>query len=143
MTDSMKRVSYQALTRVLESFGYSLRVFDGKVVFHHPGPGLLIALPELPGGTPVRPIDMLSVRNSLVNSGLIQNASEFDALFQIRRGDRLVWTDPQTRRATEVVAATGETSDGMVVITHNGATSICPVDQLARADGVAAVAAGR
>jgi streptogramin lyase len=52
-------------------------------------------------------------------------------LILIRKGDRLIWTDPKTGKESKVTAAAGE-SDGLVVIKQNGALWPCPVDQVRR-----------
>jgi len=73
----------------------------------------------------------VSVQKTLMNEGLIETEQQFASLFSIKRGDRLIWTDPDSGQETDVVAASGETSDGMVVIKQKGpAFSPCPVDQL-------------
>ena len=72
------------------------------------------------------------VRKTLVGDGVIKNdEEEFDSLFLIRKGDRLVWTDPQTGKESKVTAAAGE-SDGLVVVKQNGALLPCAVDQVRR-----------
>jgi hypothetical protein len=89
----------------------------------------------------VRPIDLLSIRKTLVGDGVIEDDDdEFDSLFLIRKGDRLVWSDPKTRKESKVTAAAGE-SAGLVVVQQNGALGPCPVDQVRRIKW--AVTAGR
>jgi len=58
----------------------------------------------------------------------------------IRKGDRLIWTDPRSGTEIKVTAAAGE-SDGLVVVKQNGTLLPCPVDQVRRIKRAAA--AGR
>jgi hypothetical protein len=130
--DRSKRISYATLRRVLEAFGYAARTVEGgPIVFSHDKRSLLIVISELQSDDTVRPIDLVSVRNTLINDGVVRDEEEFEALFRIKKGDHLIWTEPRTNRRTEVVAASGETSDGMVMIRKRGAFSPCPVSQLA------------
>jgi hypothetical protein len=129
--DRSKQISFTKLNRVLEKFGYSSHTIEGgRIIFSHPERSLLIVLSELQSDGTVRPIDLISVRNTLINDGVVRDEEEFQALFQIKKGDRLIWTEPQTRRKIGVVAASGETSDGMVIIRQQGAFSPCHVSQL-------------
>ena len=50
-----------------------------------------------------------------------------DSLFLIKRGHRLIWTDPKSGLETKVTAAARE-SDGLVVIEQNGTLLTCRVD---------------
>jgi hypothetical protein len=50
---------------------------------------------------------------------------------RFEKGDRLIWTDPQSGAETKVTAAAGE-SDGLVVVKQNGTRVPCPVDQVRR-----------
>ena len=69
---------------------------------------------------------------SLVGHGVLgDDEYEFDSLFLIRKGDRLVWTDPTTGKESKVTAAAGE-SDGLVVVKQNGRLLPCPVDEVRR-----------
>jgi hypothetical protein len=131
-------IAFGKLRKVLESFGYSAqRVSSDLVAFHNHDRRLVVILPDTPPEQPVRPIDLLSVRNTLINDGVIRDGEEFDDLFRVKKGDRLIWTDPKTGRQVPVTAASGETRDGMVVIKQRGAFSACPLDQLREEDDVA------
>ena len=82
------------------------------------------------------------MRRSLCTHGLIKDEEEaFDSLFLIRKGDRLIWTDPKTGEEAKVTAAAGE-SDGLVVVRQNGSLLPCPVDQVRRVKR-AATASGK
>jgi hypothetical protein len=129
----VKNVTYRQLRNVLLSLGCEpVPSNKDRFVFDHPRSDLLIILK---GGTDdqlVRPIDLFSVRKSLWGHGFIEdNDEEFDSFFLIRKGDRLIWTDPATGKATKVTAAAGE-SDGLVVVKENGRLVPCPVDQVKR-----------
>jgi hypothetical protein len=53
----------------------------------------------------------------------------------IKKGDRLIWKNPDTGMEIKVVAAAGE-QDGLVIIKQKGAFAPCPVDQLRKDDMV-------
>lgn len=130
-----KPVSYESLGRVLESLGYIGREVEGKhLLFQNPARSLVIILPEMPPDGLVRPIEILRVRKTLVGDGVIRD-EDFDSLLFIRKGDRLLWTDPTTGREDLVIAAAGE-SDGLVVIQLRGALFPCPVDQLKKESAI-------
>ena len=135
--DRTPKVAFGQLREALESLGYSAREVDERfVAFVHPDHPLMIVVPDMAAEELVRPIDLLSVRRTLVNDGVIEDEG-FDALFRIKKGDRLIWTVPGTGQEVTVTAAAGE-SDGMVIIKQRGgAVSPCPVDQLRKARGVA------
>jgi hypothetical protein len=138
-----RRVTLKALKRILESFGYSAQsVAGGRIIFTHPHRSLLILLPILLEDGTIRPIDLLSVRNTLINDGVIRDEEQFDSLFRIKRGDQLIWTEPRTKNETTVTAASGETSDGMVIIKQKGAFMPCHVSQLLRLEDLEEAAEG-
>ncbi len=142
--DKPKRIPYAKLRRVLETFGYAAQAIDGgRIVFYHPERLLILVLSKLDGDDTVRPIDLISVRNMLINDGVIRDEGEFEALFRIKKGDRLIWTEPRSKRQIEVVAGSGETSDGMVLIKRQGTFSPCPVSQLTSVEDVEQAAGGR
>ncbi len=144
MANRQSRISYAKLGRALGTFGYEARTIEGgEIVFSHHERSLIIMLPKLKGDDAVRPIDLLSVRNTLINDGVIREEGEFEALFRIKKGDRLIWTEPRSKRQVEVVAGSGETSDGMVIIKHQGTFSPCPVSQLTKVEDVEQAAGGR
>ncbi len=117
-----KPVAFGRLRQVLLELGYQSRSIDAHyVAFVRPGRDLFVVVPDAPPEAEVRPIDLWSVEKTLINDGLIANSQEFAALFLIKKGDRLIWTDPHTGRETEVVTASGETSDGMVLVKSEGA----------------------
>jgi hypothetical protein len=125
-----KKLTFDQLRRVLESLGYhSHEVLQGKhIVFRNPDQRLFILLPQTMPGGQVRPIDLLSIRKTLVNDGVIAD-EDFDGLFWIKKGDRLVWNEPGTGQEIPVTAVAGE-SDGLVVIERGGVLAPCPVEQL-------------
>ncbi|HZY90748.1 MAG TPA: hypothetical protein VFE78_38345 [Gemmataceae bacterium] len=128
-----KRVTYRQLDEVLKSLGYvPQNVLTDQVMYRHPGRRLFVLVPREAPEALARPLDLLRAQNALVNEGVIQEA-EFDSLFRINKGDRLVWTEPRTGRKVKVTAAAGE-SDGLVVIQQNGTLTPCPADQLRKAD---------
>ena len=110
-------------------------------MFGNPERNLLIILRGMREEEVVRPIDLRRVMMTLVDDGAIHDEDEFDSLFSIRKGDRLIWTDPKTGRETKVVAAAGE-SDGLVVIKQNGSLLPCRVNEVRRVKR-AARAAGK
>jgi hypothetical protein len=133
--DRSMQISYSRLRRVLETFGYAPQTIEGgRIVFSHSERSLLIVLPELQSDNTVRPIDLISVRNTLINDGVVRDEEGFEALFRIKKGDQLIWTEPRTKRQIKVTAASGETSDGMVIIKQKGTFSPCPVKQLTRVE---------
>src|SRR5262249_34538902 len=109
--------------------------------FEEPKSDLLLILRGEPDERLVRPMDLAHVRRQLVGHGLIKDdEEEFDSLFLIRKGDRLVLTAPKTGKESKVTAAAGE-SDGLVVVRQNGTLLPCRVDQVRRIKRAAA--AGR
>ncbi len=129
----VKTVTYRQLRTVLSSLGCRpVPSAENRFVFEDPNRDLLLILP---GGTDeqlVRSIDLSSIWRQLVGHGVIKDDEDaFDSLFLIRKGDRLIWTDPKTGKDTKVTAAAGE-SDGLVVVKHNGALVPCPVGQVRR-----------
>jgi len=142
-SNRLRRVPFKALKRILESFGYAARTIEGgRIVFTHPKRSLFIVLPELQADETVRPIDLISIRNTLINDGVVRDDEEFETLFRIKRGDQLIWTEPRTKRQITVTAASGET-DGMVIIKQKGIFSPCPLSQLARVVDMEEAAGGR
>jgi hypothetical protein len=131
-----KRILYSELQRVMLGLGYHVRPVDQHyIAFVSPEHDLFVALPKASPETEVRPIDLLSVQKTLTNEGLIEDEHQFNSLFLIKKGDRLIWTDPHSGKEVEVIAASGETNDGMVIIKQKGtAFSPCPVDQLRLAE---------
>jgi hypothetical protein len=129
----VKRVTYGKLREVLSSLGYTPEdAANDAVVFRNPRRHLMIILRRLADHQLVRPIDLSSIRKTLIGDGVItDDEEEFDSLFLIRKGDRLVWTDPKTGKESKVTAAAGE-SDGLVVVKQNGTLVPCPVDQVKR-----------
>ncbi len=128
----IEKVTYARLREVLSSLGYAPEEFgDNSIVFRNPNHRLRVFLPKLSDRQLVPPVEMISARNSLTGNGVVRDEYEFDSLFLIRKGDRLIWTDPNTGKAIRVTAAAGE-SDGLVVVKQNGSLLPCPVDQVKR-----------
>jgi hypothetical protein len=129
----VKNVTYGHLRKVLLSLGCKpVPARDDRFVFSDEKRDLLILLPGGRDEQFVRSIDLYSVRRALVGHGVIKDdEEEFDSLFLIRKGDRLIWTDPKSGAETKVTAAAGE-SDGLVVVKQNGTLLPCPVDQVRR-----------
>ncbi len=134
----VKNVTYGQLRKVLLSLGCEpVPSKENHFVFDHPRSNLLIILRRGTDDQLVRPMDLSSVRSQLVGHGLIKDDEEaFDSLFLIRKGDRLIWTDPKTGKEAKVTAAAGE-SDGLVVVKENGRLVPCPVDQVKRVNRAA------
>jgi hypothetical protein len=127
-----KRVTFGQLRRTLESLGYRINPTEGDhLVFGNPNRNLLIILRGMNEEEVVRTIDLRRVKMTLVDDGVIKDDDEFDSLLLIRKGDRLIWTDPKTGKETKVTAAAGE-SDGLVVVKQNGSLLPCQVDQVRR-----------
>ena len=125
-----KRITYRQLQNVLLRLGY---VPAASGVFRHPQTHLPIILPRMQSRAVLKPIDLLSVQNALANGGIVLK-EDFDSLFFISRGDRLIWTEPTTGGAEIEVAAASDESDGVVIINQKGVYSPCPVEQLRKAD---------
>lgn len=138
MANNLRKIRFGHLREVMRDLGYDIRPVDQQyVAFVRPDRNLFVVLPDIPSKSEVRPIDLLSVQKTLMNEGLIETEQQFTSLFSIKKGDRLIWTDPNSGREMEVVAASGETSDGVVIIKRKGAAfSPCPVDQLRFAGNV-------
>jgi hypothetical protein len=140
----VKNITYAKFREALAALGYTpadARSDLGEtVIFRHPNRRLRIFLPKMADEEFVLPVDLLSTRTTLEGDGVIKDDDEFDSLFLIRKGDRLVWTDPKTGKESQVTAAAGE-SDGLVVVKQNGTLLPCRVDQVRRIKRAAA--AGR
>lgn len=143
-SNRLRRVPFKALQRVMESLGYVGQPIEGhRIVFTHPRRSLFVVIPGLQEDNNVRPIDLLSIRNTLINDGVIRDDEEFESLFRIKKGDQLVWTNPMIGQQIQVLAASNETSDGMVTIKQNGAFMPCHVSQLIRVEDLEEAAGGR
>jgi hypothetical protein len=124
-----KKITHGKLREVLQHLGYAEDApAKGPVVLHKPGTRLPIILPRLRRNAVVEPIHLLHVRQVLANDGVVPE-DQFDALFEIRKGDQLVWTEPTTGQQVRVTAAADE-GYGEVIIQQNGTLSACPVEQL-------------
>lgn len=129
----VKHATYGQLRKVLLSLGCQpVPSKENHFVFEEPKSDLLIMLRGGPDEQLVPPMDLSSVRRQLVGHGLIKAGEDaFDSLFLIQKGDRLIWTDPETGKEIKVTAAAGE-SDGLVVVQQNGSLLPCRVDQVRR-----------
>jgi hypothetical protein len=128
----VENITYAKFREVLSSLGYALEDFgDNSVAFRNPNRHLRVFLPKLADAEIVPPVEMQSACRALIGAGVVRDEYAFDSLFLIRKGDRLVWTDPKTGKATKVTAAAGE-SDGLVVVKENGRLVPCPVDEVKR-----------
>ncbi len=128
----VKDVTYGRLREVLATLGYGVsEPKKGAVAYRNPNRRLMIILPDMRDEDFVLPVDLASTRSTLVDDGVLQNDYSFDSLFLIRKGDRLIWTEPETGRETKVTAAAGE-SDGLVVVKQNGSLLPCRVDEVRR-----------
>ncbi len=128
----VEKVTFAKLREVLASLGYGVSdPINRAVAFRNPNRSLMIILPALRDEDFVLPIDLYSTRSTLVDDGVLANDYAFDSLFLIRKGDRLIWTDPKTGKETKVTAAAGE-SDGLVIVKQNGSLLPCRVDQVRR-----------
>jgi hypothetical protein len=127
-----KKITYRQLQDVLLRLGYAPAESASAGVFRHPKTHLPVILPKMPSRAHLKPIDLLSVQNTLANSGIVAK-EDFDSLFFLKRGDRLIWTEPSTGAEIEVTAASDE-SDGWVIINQKGAYSPCPIEQLKKVE---------
>jgi hypothetical protein len=131
----VKKITFGKRSEALASLGYTPHVATSElgdtVIFRNPNRRLRIFLPKMADEEFVLPIDLHSARSTLEGDGVLRNDYDFDSLFLIRKGDRLVWTDPKTGKESKVTAAAGE-SDGLVVVKQNGTLVPCPVDQVRR-----------
>jgi hypothetical protein len=137
----VKNITYARLREALASLGYtpefvSLHFIPGDagkdtIIFRNPNRRLRITLPKMTDEEFVLPVDLHHACSTLQGDGVLRNDYEFDSLFLIRKGDRLVWTDPKTGKESKVTAAAGE-SDGLVVVKQNGALVPCRVDEVRR-----------
>lgn len=91
----MKRstITYKQLEDVLLSLGYVPTTKSGHRLFLHPKTELFIILPSMRASDAVTPVHVLSVRNTLVNSGVL-SAEEADSILHIKGG--VPQTDPLT-----------------------------------------------
>jgi hypothetical protein len=134
-----KRIGFGQLRKVLATLGYELIRSTGgdHIVFQNPRRFLIIMLREMKEHEIVLPSELSRIRRTLVDDGVISDKeSEFNSLFLIQRGDRLVWTDPKSGKETKVTAAAAE-SDGLVVIKQNGTLLPCPVNEVRRVERAA------
>jgi hypothetical protein len=124
-----KKITYAEVRKILAGLGYRARdLGNHQVVYSNPDRALMIVIPETSEDSDVRPVDMLRVKKTLSHDGVIRE-DEFDSLFSIRRGDRLVWREPGVAEERRVTAASDE-SDGVVIIDDGGQLLSCPIDQL-------------
>ncbi len=136
----VKGITYGRLREVLAALGYAPRnAGSNAVVFRNPNRRLMIILPEMRDDEFVLPVDLSSTRSTLVDDGVLSDDYSFDSLFLIRKGDRLIRTDPKTGKETRVTAAAGE-SDGLVVVKQNGSLLPCRVDEVRRVKRAATAA---
>lgn len=131
----LKNITYAKFREALASLDYTPNDarsdLGDTVIFRNPNRRLRIFLPKMADEEFVLPVDLHSARSTLEGDGVLRNEYEFDSLFLIRKGDRLVWTDPKTGKESKVTAAAGE-SDGLVVVKQNGALLPCPVGEVRR-----------
>jgi hypothetical protein len=131
----VKNITLGKFREVLVSLGYT--PYDARsdlgdtIIFRNPNRRLRIFLPKMADEEFILPVDLHSARSTLEGDGVIKDDYEFDSLFLIRKGDRLVWTDPKTGKESKVTAAAGE-SDGLVVVKQNGTLLPCPVGEVRR-----------
>ena len=129
----VKKVTYGQLRKVLLSLGcQQIPSKENHFVFEEPKERSSHHASRR-AGRATRPADgFVGVRRQLVGHGLLKDDEDaFDSLFLIRKGDRLIWTDPETGKEIKVTAAAGE-SDGLVVVKQNGSLLPCRVDQVRR-----------
>jgi len=85
MASKLKNVRFGQLTKVMAKLGYETkRVDDLHVAFVHPARDLFAVVPHAGPSSSVRPIDLLSVRNTLVHQGVIDGEAQFRELFSVR-----------------------------------------------------------
>lgn len=76
-----KKIAFTQLRKVLGRLGYAEKPAGRNVVFTHPESDLYIVLPSMGRLEPVKPMDLLSVQNTLANSGIVPK-DQFDSLFE-------------------------------------------------------------
>jgi predicted RNA binding protein YcfA (HicA-like mRNA interferase family) len=131
-----KFLTFAELGSALEAFGYEPRRRADHLVYEHPQGRLMIVLPKMPEGAEVSPIHRKIVEKTIQDDNIVQwdevvyylehGKRQEDA---IKKGDRLIWTEPRSGKEIRVVAAAGE-QDGLVVIKQAGSFSPCPVSEL-------------
>jgi predicted RNA binding protein YcfA (HicA-like mRNA interferase family) len=137
-----KHLTFGDLEAALEEFGYVQRKKSNHQIFEHLEGSLMIVLPKMHSKTEVSPTHHKIVEKTIRDDQVV-NWDDFDFYLQngkrredfIKRGDRLIWTVPQTGQEIKVVAASGE-EDGMVIIKQKGTFSPCPASQLRKEEAV-------
>jgi len=76
-----KTITFDQLKEVLSGLGYAEKPAGRNVVFTHPESDLYIVLPNMATLERVSPMDILSVQNTLANSG-IASKDRFDSLLE-------------------------------------------------------------
>ena len=102
----------------------------------------MIVLPKMHSTSAVSPTHLKIVEKTIRDDQVV-NWDDFDFYLQhgkrredfIKKGDRLIWTVPQTGEEIKAVAASGE-EDCMVIIKQKGTFSPCPVSQLRKEEVV-------
>ena len=84
-------VTFEQLRAVLLALGYVADPANAKhMIFRHPDSYLFVVLPKLRLRDIVDPMNLLSVRNTLANSGFVPK-DEFDSLFRTPTGSIALW----------------------------------------------------
>jgi predicted RNA binding protein YcfA (HicA-like mRNA interferase family) len=138
----IKRLTFGDVEAALEQFGYVQRKKSNHQIFEHPKGSLMIVLPKIHSSSEVSPTHLKIVEKTIRDDQVV-NWDDFDFYLQhgkrredfIKRGDRLIWTVPQTGQEIKVVAASGE-EDRMVIIKQKDTFSPCPVSQLRKEEVV-------
>jgi predicted RNA binding protein YcfA (HicA-like mRNA interferase family) len=131
-----KFLTFGELGSALQEFGYEPRQKANHLVFEHPQGRLMIVLPKLPEGAEVIPLHRKIVEKTIQDDNIVP-WDDFAYYLEhgkrqeeaIKKGDRLIWTDPRDGREHSVIAAAGE-QDGFVVIKQAWSFSPCPLSEL-------------
>jgi hypothetical protein len=84
-------VTFEQLRDVLLALGYVADPPNAKyMIFRHPDSYLFVILPKLRCRDIVAPMNLLSVRSTLANSGMVAK-DEFDSLFRTPMGSIALW----------------------------------------------------
>ena len=87
------KVHFEQLREVLDKLGYVADPVNANhMVFRHPDRYLFIILPKMRRNDIVKPITLLSVRNTLTNSGVVAK-DKFDSLFRAPPEPIALWHD--------------------------------------------------
>lgn len=85
-----RKITYHRLEKVLRKLGYEADRNGSALTFRHPNSDLPVILPNKRRIDHLSPVDLVSVRNTLANSGLVSK-EHFESLFD--REPMELWHD--------------------------------------------------